>query len=301
MAQRNHPCDDIVVACFPTEPGHFEKVGKEAFQRQLHHCMLGQALQMKSTIEERRSRNELGHLVWQLNEIWPTGGWGSLEHGNPMFPGQVLGGRWKPLHCFYRASTFADVLATCNGEGVGFIRNDAGGREFRGDAILNVINIETGRTDDGQVYKDIYLPQGPGSVKTFPCPKVDGSTQFMSIDVLSSDGTLESRNSPLLFKPPKEISCVRCDSGLDLMIGGGESDGVVTIEITTTAPVALFVVLTTAAHGRFSDNAFPTFGGWAVVEFHPFGELDLDLLRETLRVEDMAMCHHGHCKTVESA
>ena len=35
--------------------------------------MIGQALQVKSIIEKRKSTNELGHLVWQLNEIWPTG------------------------------------------------------------------------------------------------------------------------------------------------------------------------------------------------------------------------------------
>lgn len=30
-------------------------------------------------IEERRSKNEFGIIVWQFNEIWPTGGWGSIE------------------------------------------------------------------------------------------------------------------------------------------------------------------------------------------------------------------------------
>jgi len=33
-------------------------------------------------------------MVWQLNEIFPTGGWGSLEYGSARgpTPGQVLGG-----------------------------------------------------------------------------------------------------------------------------------------------------------------------------------------------------------------
>lgn len=48
-------------------------VGKEAFQRQLYQSMLGQALNMKSNIETRRAGNSFGLLVWQLNEIWPTG------------------------------------------------------------------------------------------------------------------------------------------------------------------------------------------------------------------------------------
>ncbi len=38
---------------------------------------------MKSNIENRRSGNEFGTVIWQLGEIWPTGGWGSLEYGIP--------------------------------------------------------------------------------------------------------------------------------------------------------------------------------------------------------------------------
>jgi len=36
---------------------------------------------VKSNIENRRSENEFGTVIWQLGEIWPTGGWGSLEYG----------------------------------------------------------------------------------------------------------------------------------------------------------------------------------------------------------------------------
>jgi hypothetical protein len=70
------------------------------FQRQLYHCMLGQALNIKSNIEKFRSQNIFGILTWQLNENWPTGGWGSLEYavGTNGGDGGVLGGRWKVLH-----------------------------------------------------------------------------------------------------------------------------------------------------------------------------------------------------------
>ena len=33
-------------------------------------------------------------MVWQLGEIWPTGGWGSVEYATAV-RGQVRGGRWK--------------------------------------------------------------------------------------------------------------------------------------------------------------------------------------------------------------
>ena len=54
-------------------------------------------------------------IRWQLNEIWPTGGWGSLEYGTPV-DGQVIGGRWKPLHHMMEQSAYADVTASCGTE-----------------------------------------------------------------------------------------------------------------------------------------------------------------------------------------
>ena len=46
------------------------------------------ALKVKAEVEHYRSQNIFGLLVWQLNEIWPTGGWGSVEYGGDK-PGQV--------------------------------------------------------------------------------------------------------------------------------------------------------------------------------------------------------------------
>lgn len=114
MAYRNYPCDSIVQMYFGGDKKSLGEVGEEAFKKQLWQCMMGQALEMKSNIETRRSKNTLGTLqkrlfqssnhnfdlsltgitVWQYNEIWPTGGWGSIEYGCPMqtCPGQVVGG-----------------------------------------------------------------------------------------------------------------------------------------------------------------------------------------------------------------
>ena len=94
MAERNYPCDSIINTYFGKDPKTFDEVGELVFKKQLWQCMIGQALWMKSYIESQRSKNEMGHLIWQLNEIWPTGGWGSLEYGTPNFPGQVIGGRY---------------------------------------------------------------------------------------------------------------------------------------------------------------------------------------------------------------
>ena len=118
MAERNYPCDPIIFSYFGNMS--LDAWGPLPFQRQLYLCMLGQALEMQADIESRRATNQFGLLIWQLNEIWPTGGWGSIEYGTPV-PGQVLGGRWKPLQHFFEASLYADTIATCGANGTCYV------------------------------------------------------------------------------------------------------------------------------------------------------------------------------------
>lgn len=117
MAERNYPCDNLIIDYFgngSTARGNLDNTGDQAFKQQLWQCMIAQALAMQSDIETRRSSiNTFGIMTWQLNEIWPTGGWGSLEYGTVGFTkGQVLGGRWRPLHHFMEQHLFTDVFAT---------------------------------------------------------------------------------------------------------------------------------------------------------------------------------------------
>lgn len=291
MAQRNYVCDSIIDAYFNTEKGYFDAVGEAPFKRQLWQCMVGQALEMKSNIETRRSLNELGHLVWQLNEIWPTGGWGSLEYGNPSYPGQVIGGRWKPLHYWYRSSIFADVMATCGKDGVCYVRNDAAGRAFDGAVRVQSVNIATGKSDWDKTFDNVKLAAGPGALQAFSIPSgdaaLDGTTHFLIIDVMQKSTSQRESRNVLLLEPPKNLKGLPDNSGLDIEVAK-EGDEV-SVTIKSKAPAALFVTLTTQAAGRFSDNVFPVIGGEAKVTFIPFGDLDMDKLKATIRVEDLAM------------
>ena len=72
MSLRNYPCDNLIEVFFGAEQAELDEVGTFVFQKQLWQCMISQALNIKSAIEEWRSANVLGLLVWQLNEIWPT-------------------------------------------------------------------------------------------------------------------------------------------------------------------------------------------------------------------------------------
>merc|ERR1719305_2178020 len=116
MSERNYPCDNIIDVYFGNA-GDWDKVGAGVFKKHLWQCMIGQALVIKSNIEDRRKKNQFGIIVWQYNEIWPTGGWGSIEYGTVGYTkGQVIGGRWKPLHYWYKSTIFADVMATCGND-----------------------------------------------------------------------------------------------------------------------------------------------------------------------------------------
>ena len=70
MAQRNYGCDGQIHLFF----GNHTKVdlnatGEAAFKGQLYQCQLVQAFALKNVYEGRRANNQLGHLVWMLNEI----------------------------------------------------------------------------------------------------------------------------------------------------------------------------------------------------------------------------------------
>jgi len=73
MAERNYPCDSLIDVYFGKQPnGYFNQTGEAIFKRHLYQCMLAQAVHIKGNIETRRSKNEIGMLVWQFNEIWPS-------------------------------------------------------------------------------------------------------------------------------------------------------------------------------------------------------------------------------------
>lgn len=67
---------------------------------------------------------------------------GSIEYGSPV-PGQIEGGRWKPLHYTLKSSTFADQMSTCNDAGACIVKNDSP-FEFSGKASVRLLNVMSG-------------------------------------------------------------------------------------------------------------------------------------------------------------
>ena len=293
MAERNYPCDNLIDVYFGTKGEDYFNVSSEAnFKAQLYQCQLSQALYMKSNIETRRAQNQLGHLVWQYNEIWPTGGWGSIEYGSPR-PGQVLGGRWKPLQYFYRRSIFADVMATCGDGGACYVRNDRAGRPFEGSCTVASLEFATGAAKTVHTLdltgKSALAP-GAGVTRFFTVDlsAVDASTHmltascapvaadavtttsFVRAGAVGASGRrrVAQRNPPRaagrLTLPPAAVSATVAKTS--------NADGTVDVTLKANA-TALYVTLTTAAQGRFTDNAFAVTAAAQVIQFVPLRRL----------------------------
>eukprot|EP00392_Amoebophrya_sp_AT5.2_P011561 g11640.t1 len=167
MAQRNYPCQNGLLSYFNITG--LGGAGESTFRGELYLCQLAQALRVKSWIERYRAAPEtFGLLIWQLNEIWPTGGWGSVEYS----------GRWKILHYWLREFLFRPVFVSCGFHGgveIGqgrdefgcVVRND-GVRALRRVTLtltLNAVKISAAATGNQQQEQasELAARQNPNS------------------------------------------------------------------------------------------------------------------------------------------
>ena len=148
MAERNYACDSHIDAFFGSIDD--QGVSEHYFKSQLYHCAIATALWLKSQIEILRCTNSFGALIWQLNENWPTGGWGLLEYGaNVGQDGQSIGGRWKPIMHLLRQSLFRAIFVACGRDGKCYCRND-GLMGFRGEVVIETWSSLSGAIIDYQ-------------------------------------------------------------------------------------------------------------------------------------------------------
>jgi len=248
--------------------------------------MLGQALQIKSQIEIFRADNYYGVIVWQFNEIWPTGGWGSIEYGTPV-AGQVIGGRWKPLHYWYRKALYTDIFITCDGKGNCILRNDLP-TTFNGTVAISSVQLTTGAVS--VIFQTaLTLPAGPGSVKWFSpdIHSIDPTTTILTAQATNSSNNQIMCDNLILLSVPSQLILPKTTVTFNVN-DTVNSDGTVDITFNTTAP-ALYLTFTTLANGRFSDNAFLALPPGGKIQFVPFnGPVDVAQLRNSLRVEHVA-------------
>ena len=299
MAQRNYPCDTTVEAYFGNLTS-LDATGESAFQAQLYQCIISQTIWMKGDIERRRSENSFGIIIWQLNENWPTGGWGALEYSSPM-PGQMLGGRWKPLMHLLENSLFVDVIAACGRSNKCYVRND-GIESVNATVTLEAWNIQGSRNRCSVATHafNTNLAGGISSTKRFQYPQEWTSSEFDAILIKVDDadsGASLMKDSAFLWDFPRAIPnlltttvSINIDS---IKVGLDKTMAIVSL---SSDALALYVVLTTKAPGRFSENAFVLRPNEPKeINFVPLvkdNTIDMDLLKDSLRVEHLGKYFH---------
>lgn len=307
MAQRNWACDNVIWSFFGD--ALLNATGEAAFKAQLYLCQVGQALVMKQNIEGRRAANELGALTWQLNEVWPTGGWGSLEYGSIGFTkGQVRGGRWKPLHYWFKASLFAQVMATCGHLGrtqqvACFVANDHASAPFSGVVTLSMIDLAGDGAEVEWARETVSMEPGPRALHYFTPPNdtlPNTTTTVVVSRVADASGALVSEHMVQLTAP---MNLALPPTRLSVSVTNTPNpDGSIDVNVTSDR-VAVFVTLTTLAQGRFSDNCFLLPATTRTVQFIPFavdgapgvsdrvvtGDDYVRDLKSSIRVEDLSM------------
>eukprot|EP01088_Endostelium_zonatum_P001319 TRINITY_DN11638_c0_g1_i1.p1 TRINITY_DN11638_c0_g1~~TRINITY_DN11638_c0_g1_i1.p1 ORF type:complete len:932 (+),score=184.72 TRINITY_DN11638_c0_g1_i1:367-2796(+) len=300
LYQRNYPCDNIIKVYFGINQ-NLDPIGKEAFAKQLYQCMIGQMLELKSDIEVRRAGNTFGTVTWQLNEIWPTGGWGSVEYGTVNFTsGQILGGRWKPLQYTFRQSSFQDIFATCGANAFCFVKNDS---PFKQDVIVTVdlLHLTTGKRFRSFTERTA-LEAGAGISRWFCAnkncnnlPQVLGQAGCVSTgrDCIFDITVSHANNNEVIMSNivaitnPGNMTLNQVTISHTVSQVQGNS---VHVQLSVNGGVAMYVFLTTAVGGTWSDNVLVLVPGEPVtLTYHFFGTPNRQAFIESLTIEHVKL------------
>jgi hypothetical protein len=174
-------------------------------------------------------------------------------------------------------------MATCGVGGQCYVKND-GTVPFHGTVAISALKLSTGQRK--AVYTEEHgLGAGAGVSERFTVDLsgIDPAEHILLI-ACATAGTTLSLNELLLATPH---SLRLPAASVSAAVGAAPNpDGSIDIALQADA-TALFVTLTTLAHGRFSDNAFALAPGHTTIQFMPFGALDAPTLRKSLRVEHL--------------
>jgi beta-mannosidase len=198
------------------------------------------------------------------------------------------------MHYWFMNHMFVDVMSACGYVGrshnfVCYVSNARSDSSFDGTLTLSAIDLVSGSTSVWASLPVTVAP-GPGALSwvspnaTLP----NASTTLLYASLTSSNGTDFDGHVVHLTAPSNLV--VKRAALSATTAPQPNADGSVNIVVTSDA-VALFVTLTCAAPGRFSDNAFlllpsqPRTLLW--VPFVP-GNITADfaLVNASLRVED---------------
>ena len=263
-----------------------DTVGRRPFQRQLYQCLISQTLWMKGQIESMRSTNSYGALIWQLGEVWPTGGWGLLEYGF---------GRWKPLMYLLRQSLFRDVAVACGEGGACYVRNDAPNAMLVARVRAQVWSLNQTEPMATWWWSVEQEDRRTTFLSRFQLPQnwtqLDADVILLDVFDIDTQAPLVD-TSAFLWKTPAESAMTRKPRLQIVRKRQKPQKATYRKEFQVVSDrLALYVVLSTQATGRFDWNAFHVRPGEPrTVVFHGMEKndtIDVDLLEGSLRVEHL--------------
>ena len=163
---------------------------------------------------------------------------------------------------------------------------------FQGTLILNATAFDTGKTVIVE-QRNINIEAGAGAIQWFESPSVkalDRTSVALEAVVLSKDDIEVSRNF-IALTTPEHMGLLRSNVSVTAQ---RMSDMEFVAQVRCDA-VAMFVTLTTLAHGRFEDNSFLLRPPGTAISFelavpspHASAENAWQTFSSSLRVEDVA-------------
>ena len=201
----------------------------------------------------------------------------------------MLGGRWKPLHYWYGKALFTDVFVTCGAGGNCLVKNDNYAALAGASLVVAKVAFATGAATPVYTDASLALGSGPGAGRFFAVDAaIDGHDFILHATVTAADGTTVLTDNWLPLLPPANWTSLPRAARVTFAVAAApNADGTVDIAVTADA-FAAYVVLTTLAQGRFSDNAFCMPPGTTTVRYMPFFDTDYDALVSSLRIEHAA-------------
>jgi beta-mannosidase len=228
--------------------------------------------------------------------------------------GQVVGGRWKPLHYWLRSHLFSTYFAACDVSGACVVRNDSPLAPLAALLEVSAVSTRSGvplGTLSGPT--PIALPRGAGAMAwgcmdgkgvppgCAPPSAVLGAagcspsgTDCAVLSVLRSASTGEELARNLQFWAVPSALQLAVGVTVTAKVGQQAADGSVPVTISVQGGAALLVLLSSAAQGRWSDNALQLLApGLHQVVFLPMLQgglgppVDATLLTSSLRVEHL--------------
>jgi len=227
----------------------------EGFENFVYLSQVQQGLAIKTAVTHWRSLKPhcMGTLYWQLNDTWPVASWSSLDYG----------GGWKLLHHMAR-HFFAPVAVFVVPADNGFAFKAV--NDTRADVSISLEVFAVTPTGAARP-----LASGEKQVTTdtaVPVLSVSGlaENEFLAWKWSATDGS--AGGDIFAPKPFKTYDLLAPKISLETRRDGS----VWRLTLRSEAP-AFFVALEAGIAGRFSDNAFTLFPGFAAeITFTPRDE-----------------------------